>query len=122
MLRTSSRHVHVEQVMGTAVTIDVRGCVPPPHVIDDAVRRLHDVDAAFSTYRQDSAVCRFDRGGLKPAEMSSDLRWVIEQCEVLRRETGGFFDARAANGAFDTSALSRVGRCSVRPTSCTRRA
>jgi thiamine biosynthesis lipoprotein len=65
---------------------------------------LHDVDAEFSTYRADSDVCRFDRGELLLCEASADLRWIVDRCEGLRRETGGSFDAYA-NGPFDPSAL-----------------
>ncbi len=104
MLGTPSRHLHVEHVMGTAVTIDVRGGPPPPGAIDEFVRSLHEVDAVFSPYRPESAVCRFGRGELRLADAPADLRWVVEQCEVLRDATGGFFDARATGG-FDPSAL-----------------
>jgi thiamine biosynthesis lipoprotein len=103
-MHTYSRHVHVEHVMGTAVTIDVRGCAPPPQAIRGAVRWLHEVDATFSTYRPDSAVCRLGRGELELTDASSDVRWVIGQCERLHRQTGGFFDARAT-GRFDPSAF-----------------
>jgi thiamine biosynthesis lipoprotein len=90
--------------MGTAVTIDVRGCAPPPQAISNVVGWLHDVDAAFSTYRADSAVRRLDRGELELTDASPDVRWVIGQCERLRRHTGGFFDARAT-GTLDPSAF-----------------
>ena len=98
------KYVHVEHVMGTVVTIDVRGAEPDAGAIGAAVRRLHDVDAEFSTYRSDSAVCRFDRGELLKGAASEDMCWVIDRCERLRRETGGYFDAYA-QGPFDPSAL-----------------
>ena len=90
--------------MGTVVTFDVRGERPAGEAIEAAVAWLHEVDAEFSTYRPDSAVCRFDRGKLVPSAASDHLRWVIDCCERLRRETGGYFDAYA-NGPFDPSAL-----------------
>jgi thiamine biosynthesis lipoprotein len=104
MVLRPERFVHVEHVMGTAVTIDVRGRRPAPGAIEDAVAWLHDVDATYSTYRRASAVSRYDRGELPDAEASADLRSIITRCETLRRETRGYFDARAA-GAFDPSAL-----------------
>jgi thiamine biosynthesis lipoprotein len=99
-----TKYVHVEHVMGTAVTFDVRGESPATEAVEAAVAWLHDVDAEFSTYRADSAVCRFDRGELLLSEASADMRWIVDRCERLRRETGGYFDAYA-NGAFDPSAL-----------------
>jgi thiamine biosynthesis lipoprotein len=96
--------IHVEHVMGTAVSFDVRDNLPARDAIDAAVAWLHDVDAEFSTYRRDSAVSRFDRGELVRSSASRDLRWVIRRCEQLRQETGGYFDAYAT-GFFDPSAL-----------------
>ncbi len=104
MPRTLEQHVHVEQVMGTVVTFDVRDPRSSADAIGAAVRWLHDVDAEFSTYRPDSAVCRFGRGELALAATGDDLRWVIARCDALRRETGGSFDAYAG-GTFDPSAL-----------------
>ena len=100
MTATLDRFVHVEHVMGTAVSFDVRG-ERPPGAIERAVAWLHAVDAEFSTYRPDSGVSRYARG---EAQSSADLRWVIDRCERLRAETGGFFDAHAT-GSFDPSAL-----------------
>src|SRR4051812_30834598 len=102
MLLTTERHLHVEHVMGTVVSIDVRGTPPPDALIDGVVARLHAVDATFSTYRGDSAVRRLDRGELRLEDAGDDVRWVVERCEDLRRETGGFFDARVSGG-FDPS-------------------
>jgi len=87
--------------MGTAVSFDVRGERRDPAAIDAAVSWLHRVDAEFSTYRSDSGVSRYGRD---EAPASADLRWVIDRCERLREQTGGFFDAYAT-GAFDPSAL-----------------
>jgi thiamine biosynthesis lipoprotein len=97
---TIDRFVHVEHVMGTAVSFDVRG-ERPPGAIERAVAWLHAVDAEFSPYRPDSAVSRFARG---EAPSGGDLRWVIDRCERLREETDGHFDAYAT-GSFEPSAL-----------------
>jgi FAD:protein FMN transferase len=98
---TLSRFVHVEHVMGTAVSFDVRGAQQPREAIGRAMASLHRVDAEFSTYRSDSAVSRFARG---EAPAGDELRWVIDRCERLREQTGGYFDAYAT-GSFDPSAL-----------------
>ena len=98
------KHVHVEHVMGTAVTFDVRGERPGIQAIDEAAAWLHEVDAQFSTYRLDSAVCRFARGELLRDAASDDFRWVLDRCDRLHSETDGYFDAYA-RGSFDPSAL-----------------
>jgi thiamine biosynthesis lipoprotein len=96
--------LHVEHVMGTAVTFDVRGSRPAGDAVAAAVAWLHGVDARFSTYRPDSAVCRLERGELSTGDAGPDLRWIIDECARLRRETGGFFSA-FATGRFDPSGL-----------------
>jgi thiamine biosynthesis lipoprotein len=98
----NSRHVRVERVMGTVVSLDIRADQPDPAVVEAACASLHEADARFSTYREDSEVCRLDRGEV--ASVSPDLRSVLERCAALRRETGGYFDARAS-GSLDPSAL-----------------
>jgi thiamine biosynthesis lipoprotein len=104
MSQTLSKHVHTEEVMGTVVTFDVRGDDPAGEAVQAAARWLHEVDAQFSTYRADSAVRRFDRGELLLGEASANLRLVVDRCERLREDTGGFFDAYAT-GRFDPSAF-----------------
>jgi thiamine biosynthesis lipoprotein len=84
----------VEQIMGTAIGIDVRGWGLPEAAIDDAFALLRDIDARFSTYRPDSEVSRLIRGELDEAELSADLRAVLGLCEDLRRTSDGYFDIR----------------------------
>jgi thiamine biosynthesis lipoprotein len=97
-----SRHVRVERAMGTVVSLDIRADQPDPAVVEAAFGSLHAADARFSPYRDDSEVCRRDRGEV--ACVSPDLQSVLARCEALRLETGGYFDARAT-GSLDPSAL-----------------
>jgi thiamine biosynthesis lipoprotein len=98
-------HRHVEHVMGTVVSFDIRDASrAAERAVDQAVAWLHEVDARFSTYRVDSEIRRLDRGELSLSETSPDVRWVLDRCAALKAATGGFFDARAG-GALDPSAL-----------------
>jgi FAD:protein FMN transferase len=83
----------VEHVMGIPVGIDVRDEIAPG-AVDRAFDHLRWVDATFSTYRPDSAISRGER--------SPAVAGVLERCEQLGRETGGWFDARAT-GRLDPS-------------------
>jgi FAD:protein FMN transferase len=96
--------VHVEHVMGTVVSLDVRAGDADPAAVEAAMAWLHDVDRRFSTHRADSEIRRLDRGDLALAHASPDVRWVLRRCAALRRETDGFFDARVG-GRLDPSAL-----------------
>lgn len=97
-----TRHVHVEHVMGTAVSFDVRDLDPDPSAVAGACAWLHEVDATFSTYRPDSLICRIDRGELLLGQAGPDVDHVLTTCAVLHEQTGGAFDVRAA-GHLDPS-------------------
>ena len=96
---------HAEHVMGTVVSIDLADDLPPETLramVDDVCAWLHEVDGRFSTYKEDSEVCRFRRRELELAQCSADLRHVLEACADLWRDTDGYFDAYAA-GPLDPS-------------------
>lgn len=101
---SSPRQVHVEHVMGTAVSIDVRSSRSLDGAIAQVVGWLHEVDATFSTYREDSAIRLLDRGVVSLDDVGTDVRRVLDRCEKLRLRTGGFFDV-SARGFLDPSAL-----------------
>src|SRR4051812_23863836 len=93
---TASRDVHVEHVMGTVVSLDMRA--GSQQGLDAAMSRLHEVDARFSPYRPDSEIARLERGELLVLDASPDVRAVLERCAALTRATGGFF-RRARDGS-----------------------
>lgn len=84
----------VEHVMGMPIVVDVRD----PGVGDGAFERVFDwfreVDARFSTYKDDSEISRINRGELAVEDAHPDVREILRRCEELREETAGFFDAR----------------------------
>ena len=103
----ASRRVHVEPVMGTVVSFDLRGGEPAPGAIERAVAWLHEVDARFSPYRLDSEVSRLADGTLDEGDAHPDVRAVLAMCEALRVDSGGAFDARrwSSDGRLDPSGL-----------------
>jgi thiamine biosynthesis lipoprotein len=88
--------------MGTVATVELYDPVPDERLIEEAFTWLHDVDRRFSTYRADSEVCRLDRGELTVDECSEDMRFVLDACARLWRETDGYFDSYAT-GRLDPS-------------------
>jgi FAD:protein FMN transferase len=106
-LASPARHVVVEPIMGTVVSLDVRGAHGDTDVveaIERAMEWLHRVDARFSTYRTDSEISRMARGELDALDASPDVREALDRCEDLRDATGGWFD-HCAGGVLDPSAL-----------------
>ncbi|MGI5326077.1 FAD:protein FMN transferase [Actinomadura nitritigenes] len=97
---------HVEHVMGTVFSFDVRSPRTPEITVAlaGAVAWLHRVDRVFSTYREDSDVSRLARGEIGLADCDPDVADVLRRCGELERETGGAFSATAA-GRLDPSGL-----------------
>jgi thiamine biosynthesis lipoprotein len=102
------RTLRVEHVMGTVVSIDVRDPDPDEAVLaatlDTVAEWLREVDARFSTYREDSEVSRLSRGELALDAAHADVREVLALCDEVRAVSGGVFDARRG-GRLDPSAL-----------------
>ena len=97
----------VEQIMGTAISFDVRDPDVPPAALDEAFDHLRDIDRRFSTYKPDSEVSRLSRGEMSEDDCSPDLRRVLELCEQVRETSQGYFDIRAHrwDGGLDPSGL-----------------
>lgn len=106
------RRAWVEHVMGMPVSVHARGPGARGDGVHAAVRLLlddlHDADARFSTYRDDSEVSRLARGETTLDACSDDLREVHRLCRTARERTGGWFDAWAVPGrpgVFDPTGL-----------------
>ena len=88
------RIVHVEPVMGTVVSFDIRRPFASPEVIRASCDVLHDIDRRFSLYRSDSELGRLAAGEIAESDLSADVRWVLGACDELARTSDGAFDAR----------------------------
>ncbi len=96
----------VEQIMGTAIGIDVRDRIDPA-VIEATFAWFRAVDERFSTYRPESEISRLGRGEIGEADASGEVREVLALCDDLCRTTEGYFDARRfrPDGRLDPSGL-----------------
>jgi FAD:protein FMN transferase len=99
--------LRVEQIMGTAIGIDLRDDVNAAAAIEDAFEALRRADARFSPFRPDSEVSRLARGELVTAACSLELRQILALGERLREESGGAFDVRGpgARNGLDPSGI-----------------
>jgi FAD:protein FMN transferase len=92
--------------MGMPVVVDVRDHGAGAAAIDAVFDWLREVDARFSTYKEDSAVSRINRGELAVGDAHPDVREVLARCDELHSETRGYFDANAADArTLDPSGL-----------------
>ncbi len=85
----------VEHVMGMPIIVDVRDETFSAAAVDDVFAWFRWVDATFSTFKPESEICRLDRGELAPEDAHPDVRAVLDRCDELCTETGGYFDVRA---------------------------
>jgi thiamine biosynthesis lipoprotein len=91
----------IRHIMGMPIAIDVRD---PGVDVEPAFAWLHEVDATFSTYREDSEISRLDRGEIGLADCRPEIDEVLSRCLALERATGGYFSVRPA-GRLDPSGL-----------------
>jgi FAD:protein FMN transferase len=103
---TSQRGVvRVEHIMGMPIVVDVRD-VDDEAALEPVFDWFREVDARFSTYKDDSEISLLNRGELLLADAHPDVRDVLARCEDLKFETDGFFDVRAERADFiDPSGL-----------------
>ena len=98
--------LRVEHVMGMPVVLDLRdggeNAVEAGEAVFDWLRR---VDATFSTFAEGSEINRLNRGELTLGDAHPDVHAVLDRCEELRVETGGYFDA----GTLDTGGVDPTG-------------
>ena len=105
MLQSSTGLRRVEQIMGTAISLEIAGTVPADeaaHLADEVYAWMRLVDDTFSTYKDDSEVTRLHTGDLTAADACADLRDVLAVCADLWRDTDGYFDVYAT-GRLDPS-------------------
>src|SRR3954452_14435857 len=88
--------------MGMPIGIDLAGGEDID--VEPAFAWLREVDATFSTYRDDSDISRLDRGEITVADCRPEIDEVLSRCLALERETRGFFSVRPA-GRLDPSGL-----------------
>lgn len=97
---------HVEHVMGTVFSFDIRDQPTPAihRALAEAVRQLHRVDAMFSTYRPDSHISRLDRGEIRLGDCPPEVLEVLSLCAQATRDSDGWFSIVPA-GTLDPSGL-----------------
>jgi FAD:protein FMN transferase len=103
-MTTRSRTVHVEHCMGTVFSFDIRDPGEWTAALGEAVAWLHEVDATFSTYREDSVVSRLARGELSLPECSAQVQEVFALCDQVSLESKGYFSVQA-EGQLDPSGM-----------------
>ncbi|HTY71493.1 MAG TPA: FAD:protein FMN transferase [Actinomycetes bacterium] len=92
-------------VWSTTVRLDVRGetVARAPGAFDRVGAFLDDVDAWFSTFRDDTPVHLIRSGRLAEEDAPAIVRQVLAACRIARDLTAGAFDPWAVPGGVDPS-------------------
>jgi thiamine biosynthesis lipoprotein len=98
----NAHRTEVRHIMGMPIGIDL--AAGEGIDVEPAFAWLREVDATFSTFRDDSEISRLDRGEITLADCRPEVDDVLSRCLALERETRGFFSARPA-GRLDPSGL-----------------
>lgn len=98
-----------EHVMGTVVSLDVRpqglAAEHTRGALQEACAVLHEADACFSLYRDDSPLSRLRRGELRLELAPAEVGEVLDECLRVRELSGGWFDPWAMDGGVDPTGL-----------------
>ena len=103
-MTTTAGWRHVEHVMGTVVSIDVRDPRIPRTTLLSVLGWLHWVDATFSTYQSDSAINRLSRGEIDIVDCPPEITEVLGLCAEITATTDGYFQA-TADGRLDPTGV-----------------
>lgn len=102
---------HAEEVWGTLVSIRVFGDPIGPReevqAIGEIIAWLHRVDELLSTYRRDSELSLWRSGALGEAQLSPEVREVLDLAEQVEIETDGDFEPRHGGGLCDPTGLTQ---------------
>lgn len=90
--------------MGTVITLDIRDADVSEPAVAAAFAWFHDVDATFSTFREDSQISLLSRGEISESECCAEVREVLALCAEVERRSGGCFNIRC-QGRLDPSGL-----------------
>ena len=101
--------VHVEHVMGTAVSLHLR--VPDElsggiaGSVELACAELHRADSLFSTWKAESPMSRLRCGRLRAETAPAEIHEVLDLCAGVRELTCGWFDPWSMPGGVDPTGL-----------------
>lgn len=85
--------------MGMPVSIDIPGA-KNDKPFEAVFALLRDVDERFSPYKPASELCKIQAGQVAPADLSPEMRTVIENCSAYQKQTDGYFSPYFG-GTFD---------------------
>lgn len=94
----------VRLTMGMPVTVEIVG-VDDTALIDRIFAWFDAVDRRFSPYKPDSEISQINGGGLANGDWSAEMHEIMALCDLTRRDSDGYFNARTPAGGIDPSGI-----------------
>ncbi len=91
--------------MGMPVVVEIADREGTQELFEEVFAYFSYVDEKFSTYKDTSEITAINRGLVKEAEYSSDMKQVFTLAEETKRATNGYFDISNPSGSYDPSGL-----------------
>jgi thiamine biosynthesis lipoprotein len=92
-------------IMGMPVTVIVAENQVSSADIEAVFDYFRQIDTIFSPFKAQSELERFNRGQIKQANLSSEMKEILKLAEQTKIETNGYFDIRTSRGQLDPSGL-----------------
>lgn len=91
-------------MMDMPITIEVVDADSSSDIITQVFAFFTYVDNKFSTFKDNSEISQINRGEIKPADYSQDMKEIFALAEKTKLETAGFYDT-FHNGKIDPSGV-----------------
>ena len=102
-----ARGAYEIEVWGTVLYIEAASTTIDRAAIDSAIHDVrefaHEVDGAFSTYKENSFISRLRRNEIEIGQCPQDVQEVWDACQNAKYLSRGAFDPWAVVGGFDPS-------------------
>jgi len=91
-------------IMGMPITVEIVDALDPD-LFCQVFTYFDSVDARFSTYRENSEICAFNRGEIAEQNFSADMRAVFALAHATHADSQGFFNMMTMDGTCDPSGI-----------------
>lgn len=92
-------------IMGMPVVVEIADKEIKQDLFEEVFTYFAYVDEKFSTYKDGSEINAINKGVIREAEYSSDMKQVFKLAEATKRATNGYFDVTTPDGSYDPSGL-----------------
>lgn len=92
-------------LMGMPITVEVIDAFANEQDIDEVFSYFKYIDEKFSVFKDASEIARINKGEIKKADYSEDMKIVFALAEETKIKTNGYFDIVAADGKHNPSGL-----------------